>query len=85
MTQRVVTPEGIPRLQIHDGCWISERLRGARGGPEEPVTEIMQHNPPTPLRYRVIREEGALVRQGPELESPDVGLVPKGTILKVRG
>lgn len=44
--QRVVTPEGIPRLQLYDGTWISERLRGARGGPEEPVVEVLRHNPP---------------------------------------
>lgn len=44
--QRVVTSEGIPRLQLYDGTWISERLRGARGGPEEPVVEVLRHNPP---------------------------------------
>ncbi len=46
IAQRVVTPEGIPRLQLYDGTWISERLRGARGGPEEAVVEVLRHNPP---------------------------------------
>lgn len=50
VTQRVVTPEGIPRLQLYDGTWISERLRGARGGPEEPVVEVLRHNPPRCVR-----------------------------------
>jgi hypothetical protein len=57
VTQRVVTPEGIPRLRICDG-WISERLRG---GNEDTVVEVLKHVPPAPIKYRIKRGEGAMV------------------------
>lgn len=59
VTQRVVTPEGIPRLRISDG-WISERLRG---GNEDTVVEVLRHLPETPLKYRIKRGDGAMVSQ----------------------
>jgi len=76
---RVVTAEGTPRLQIADG-WISERLRG---GAEDPVVEVLRHTPQAPLRYRIRRLDGAMVRRGMEKDSEEVGLIPHGTIIEV--
>jgi hypothetical protein len=76
---RVVTREGIPRLQIRDG-WISERLRG---GDEDPVVEVLREIPKAPIKYRIKRQEGAMVRRGAELDTEPVGLIPCNTIITV--
>jgi hypothetical protein len=73
------THEGIPRYRIIDG-WISGRLRG---GSEESVVTILEHRPLVPLKYRVIRDGGAKIRQNVELDSPDVSVCPAGVTLEV--
>ena len=74
-----VTHEGIPRYQIADG-WISGTLRG---GAEETVVSVLEHRPAVPLRYRVIRDGGAKIRDCFELNSKDVAVCPVGTVVEV--
>jgi len=75
------TREGIPRYQISDG-WISGRLRG---GSHEEVVAVMEHHPPadSPLHYEVRRDDGAKVREGADMTSKELCIVPRGVLLKV--
>jgi hypothetical protein len=77
--KRAVTHDGIPRYQIADG-WISGKLRGGAG---DPVVQVMEYRPVTPLKYRIIREDGAKIRQCCELDSPEVTVCPFGTVIEV--
>lgn len=77
--EKSATREGIPRYRISDG-WISGVLRG---GSSESVVTILEHHPPVPLKYKVIREGGAKIRRCVELDSPDVSVCPVGVVLEV--
>jgi hypothetical protein len=69
--------EGVGRYRVADG-WISEKLRG---GSEEMVVRVLHEKFASAVHYRVVREEGARVRQQPSLLSDDVGFCPFGTVL----
>lgn len=77
--KRAVTHDGIPRYQISDG-WISGKLRGGAG---DAVVQVLEYRPTVPLKYQIIREDGAKIRQGCELDSPEVTVCPFGTIIEV--
>jgi len=77
--ERRVNEQGLARLRTDDG-WISEDLNplsGQRG----PIASLL------PLRrqlsYRVVLEDGAVVRDTVELSSPVVQVVPRGELVCV--
>ena len=84
---RSVNEMGLCRLQVDlphipDGGWVSECLNPLSGqrGP------ILQQLPfPVPVLYRVILNEGAVIRKDKELSSPEVRKAVPGSILKVTG
>ena len=47
------------------------------------MVQILEYRPIVPLKYRVVRQDGAKIRQGPELDSPEVIVCPFGTVLEV--
>ncbi|KAL3783338.1 hypothetical protein HJC23_011102 [Cyclotella cryptica] len=62
--------------------WISlfiNPLSGNGGKIIEPV------NFPVPILYRVICENGAVIRSGVEISTTQIGLAPKGTVLSITG
>lgn len=71
--------DGVGRFRVADG-WISEKLRG---GNEARVVRILSERLARPVRYKVIREEGARIRRSPSLTSEDLGFCPMNTVLTV--
>ena len=91
-SQRAVTADGVPRYLVKlprnatgeeeaQAGWISERLRG---GARDAVCVVLRHVVRgRPLRYRVVRPGGAMVRATPSLDGAEVGLAPAWTALNV--
>jgi hypothetical protein len=73
------TSESICRYQIADG-WISEKLRGSN---EAKVVEVLKEKLINPLQYKIIREEGAKLRETYSLTSNDLGFCPVNTLLTI--
>ena len=80
-TARVICSCGIPRFKTPEG-WISEWLRG---GMEELVVEVLHHRPREPIRYQIICNGGAMVRQTASISGPEAkgGGCSHGTIVSV--
>ena len=88
--KRAVTQDGVPRYLVKlprsgdeedKSGWISERLRG---GARDAVCVVLRHVVRgRPLRYRVVRPGGAMVRATPSLDGAEVGLAPAWTALNV--
>jgi hypothetical protein len=70
---------GLARLRIPSG-WISEMLNPLSGQSGK-IAEIIPMF--APLRYRVIINEGCIVRRGIELSSPVVRTIPCGEIVDI--
>jgi hypothetical protein len=75
--KKAQSSEGVGRYRVADG-WISEKLRG---GNEARVVKLLSERMPRPVRYKVVREEGARIRRSPSLSSEDVGFCPLNTVL----
>lgn len=77
--ERRINDAGLPRLKIAEG-WISEVLNPLSGqrGPVVEIVRLLQ-----PLRYRVILEDGAVVRRTVELASSQVRTIQYGEIVNV--
>ena len=88
--KRAVTQDGVPRYLVKlprsgdeedKSGWISERLRG---GARDAVCVVLRHVVRgRPLRYRVVRPGGAMVRATPSFDGAEVGLAPAWTALNV--
>ena len=87
ITAKTVNSLGLSRLKVElphmlDDGWVSESLNplaGQRG-------KIIQPLPfPVPVLYKVILDQGAVIRKGIELSSPEVRTASYGTILKIIG
>ena len=93
VTRKTVNSEGLSRLRVHavlrttrkprlvEG-WISEFLNplsGQRGHIAQPLPF------PVPAQYRVTLADGAVVRSGVELSSPQSGHVQPQTIVSIVG
>lgn len=77
--ERRVNEQGLARLRTDDG-WISEHLNplsGQRG----PIVELLPVV--SSLKYRVVLQEGAVVRETVELSSPIVRVIQVGEVMSV--
>ena len=93
VTRKMVNQMGLMRLRIHavvddedtsrvvEG-WISENLN-PMSGQQGPIAQPVPF--PVPALYKVTLPQGAVIRSGPELSSPQVGHAQVGTILSVVG
>lgn len=77
--ERRINDAGLPRLKIAEG-WISEVLNPLSGqrGPVVEIVRLLQ-----PLRYRVILQDGAVVRRTVELASTQVKTIQCGEVVNV--
>ncbi|CAM9594539.1 unnamed protein product, partial [Laminaria digitata] len=80
-TNRTICSCGIPRFKTQRG-WISEWLRG---GMEELVVEVLHHKPRKPIKYQVICDGGAMVRETANISGPEArgSGCKKGTVVGV--
>jgi hypothetical protein len=80
----------VVRLKLADRPgWISMRL-SLEPPRDEPVVEVVGDAlPPTPASvkwmYRIVTDDGAVVREDPELSSAQVRHIPRGAIVEVTG
>ncbi|CAN0109949.1 unnamed protein product [Scytosiphon promiscuus] len=77
--ERRINDAGLPRLKIAEG-WISEVLNPLSGqrGPVVEIVRLLQ-----PLMYRVVLEDGAVVRRTVELASSQVKTIAYGEVVQV--
>jgi len=69
-------------LQRDGGGWISQVLNPL-SGQSGPIAQPLSF--PIPALYKVIIEDGAVIRSGIELSSASLGTAVKGTVLRVTG
>ena len=80
ISERQTNSEGVVRLRLADGRgWVSERLSSGNHD-HIMVRDDMGAND----TYTVVYAQGAIMRDGLELSSNQVGTLPKGTRVKVR-
>ena len=90
-TRKAVTADGVARYRVrlpragggHDVGWISERLRG---GARDAVCVVVRHVVRgRPLRYRVVRPGGAMLRATSSLDGESERLVHEALEAQRRG
>ena len=79
--ERRVNEQGLARLRTDDG-WISEHLNPLSGqrGPIVELVPVVAN-----LKYRVVLQEGAVVRETVELSSPIVKVIQCGETMTISG